>query len=163
MNKVATYLKVWRGKWYFFPTAIIATLMVVSLVIKLLDPRREFDVVGVNVGKSTIEEAEAYLDDWYVGWGYLSGGQAKVDVSLYLQVPRRVRVVWTHDKKVFERLVPIEGARPFSMAARPLPAFVIEIDPECGRARADWRETFYGSVSRKGLLDCNHYADAPPN
>lgn len=165
MSKVIQFLKVWRGKWFFFPTAIIAALAAVLLGIKLLDPRREFDVVGVNVGTSDVYEAGAYLDDWYVGWGYLGRGVSmeKEDVSLYLRPPSRVKVVWTQNKKVFERQVPIEGARPFSMAERPLPAFVIEIDPECGRARAQWREQYYGSLKNRNLThaapDCSVYSD----
>ncbi len=167
MSKFIPFLKVWREKSYFFPTAIIAALAFVLLGVKLLDPRREFDVVGVNVGTSNVYEAGAYLDDWYVGWGYLGSGVAmeKEYVSLYQKPPKRIRVVWTHNKIVFEREVPIEGTRPFSMAERPLPAFVIEIDPECGRARADWREQYYGSPENRNLThaapDCSVYSDVP--
>lgn len=140
-------------------------MVVVMALIGLLDPRRKFDVVGVNVGSSNVSDAKVYFDDWRVSWGYLGSGvgHTHTNVGVYFRPPSVGRVVWLFEGKKFDRRVKINGQISQPRGRYNYPVLVIEIDSDCGRARGGWQAKYEGPAIRRlikgGAPECSVYDD----
>lgn len=161
-----------RIRVYFWPLVILVTMIGIWGVILLIDPRREFRVATVNVGKIDISNAKSQFDDWYTGGGWLSYGNENKESNGRQRPPKSARVSWKKGDVQFDRSAEILGTIPGRFSKFLAPRLLVEIDSDCGRVRVSWKRD-YNEMSaatpyKHVLRDCSIYtdlatpADAPP-
>ena len=155
-----------RSRSVFWSFVSLAGFLIFFLASKKFDARLNFDAFGNNVGSIAISEAGANFGDWGVSWGWLMGKPVhnKGDLGLHFRVPKYVRVYWKLGVGNVARWVPVEGS-PSLTAPDERPDLVVEIDPECERAKAFWIAQYEGPVPDRRVQttprDCTMYSDEP--
>jgi hypothetical protein len=125
------------------------------------DLRREFDVVGLNIRSPEISDAKASYGDFVFQWGWLQYGDHASYSGLYLTPPSVVRVRWKLDGKPFDRTIAIYGNAPKNESEYSPPDLFIQIDPLCGRVKANWKSSSENIPypAEDAPVDCTGYED----
>jgi hypothetical protein len=146
---------------------VIAALLIVGFLIRWIlqppDLRQEFDVVGLNIRSPEISDAKASYGDFVFQWGWLSYGDTSSYSGVYVPPPSVIRVRWKLEEKAFDRTIAVFGSVPKYDERYGRPDLFIQIDPICGRVKADWKSASENTSypGKDDAVDCSRYEDMP--
>jgi len=155
-----------RGSWLLWTSAGLLVLALLAVLESKLNRGVHLDAVGANISSIDISEAKSNFGSYEVSWGMLSGriANSATHLDLFLQAPRFSRVSWQLQGKIFDRWVSVEGEIP-KTSRDDRSDLVVEIDAECGRARAFWIKRYQGPINDRRFTnsppDCRVYRDVP--
>jgi hypothetical protein len=164
LNSLVQRAKSARSKPIFLAIAVLSAFLILMWAINRLDQRVYLDLVGENVSSVDASEVRANFGEWGMSWGWLTPSSGSRDLDLHFPAPKFARVYWMAKGESIARWVQVEGA-PLPNSRDDRIDFVVEIDPECGRARAFWIKRYDGPEPNRRIQtaprDCTIYSDEP--